>query len=276
MCRGRCWTGSWVCSTVGAVFEREDGTERYYVAAHRPDSEAVALAVAWAARFAQRHGHARAVMFVSGLAQLDPLARSLRLAPARLRRDRAFRAGGVTFEVATERQHPRHEPGGPVVGVWVDDRQVEKYLDGLNAPALCVVPWTRDGVDQWKANWGSTELRSGVAAGEPATVGNPVVVAALESLTIGVNLSTGLSHPSDKGRAVQMFRLLRDAGEPFVPTEVQAWAVRHGWRPGDARELAQLAQAILDRRAIRGGTMLWRKDIVDYWREQARSDPGEG
>jgi hypothetical protein len=88
---------------------------------------------------------------------------------------------------------------------------------------------------------------------------------------VAVNLSTGLSHPSDKAAAVQAFRLLRDASERFDASEVQAWAVRNGWRPRHARELAELSQAILDRRPIRGGRMRWRDDIIEQWREQARS-----
>jgi uncharacterized protein (TIGR02391 family) len=169
-------------------------------------------------------------------------------------------------DVITERHASTRRPDGPVVGLWVDDWQLEKRLDGLDAPALCVVPWNRADIDQWKANWNPTDLRTGEAAGQAATVGNPVVEAALRSLTVAVNLSTGLSQPSDRAAAVQAFRLLREAGERFEPSEVQAWAVRNGWRPRHARELSEVVQAIVDRRSIRGGRPRWREDIVEHWR----------
>jgi hypothetical protein len=68
---------------------------------------------------------------------------------------------------------------------------------------------------------------------------------------------------------VHAFRLLRDAGEEFVPSEVEAWAARNGWRSQHARQLAETAQAIIDRRPIRGGSSHWRRDIVEQWREEA-------
>lgn len=267
--------GSWPPAparpTVGGMFEREDHTERCYVDAHGPDDDAVKVALAWAVRFATEHGHRRAMVFTSTLSQVDSLANILGANPAKLRRDRSFRVGNVTVDLVTERQASTRRQDGPVVGLWVDDQQLEMRLDGLDAPALCVVPWNRADIEQWKANWNPADLRTGKPAGQAVTIGNLVVEAAMRSLTVAVNLSTGLSHPSDKEAAVQTFRLLRDSGERFEPSEVQAWAVRNGWRPRHARELAEVAQAIIDRRAIRGGRPRWRKDIVEYWREEARS-----
>jgi len=269
--RAEAWPPAGLAPTVGRMFEREDRTHRCYVDAHGPDDDAVKLALAWAVRHAGEHGQRRVMLFTATLSQVDSLANVLGLNPARLRKNKTFSLGGATVDVVTERHASTRRPDGPVVGLWVDDRQIEKRLDGLDAPALCVVPWNRADIDQWKTNWNPTDLRTGEAAEQLTTIGNPVVEAAMRSLTMAVNLSTGLSHPSDKEAAVQTFRLLRDAGEGFQPSEVQAWAVRNGWRPRHARELAEVAQAIIDRRPIRGGRQRWRKDIVAYWREEARS-----
>lgn len=80
---------------------------------------------------------------------------------------------------------------------------------------------------------------------------SPVVSAALRSLTAIVNVGTGLSHPSDRSSAVEMFRLLRDDGEAYDPDAVRAWTAQHGWAPADGRELAEVGQELLDRRALR-------------------------
>lgn len=256
----------------GVVFEREDLTERRFVDAHGYDPDAVKLSLGWLLRFAAEQGHGQVTVFVSTLTQVDSLAELVGIDPARLRKDRVFRVGHVAVKVVTERHLLQERLSGPVLGLWVDDGQLEKRLDGSDAPALCVVPWNPADIDQWKANWNPVNLRTGEPAGAGASVGNPVVVAALESLTNTVNLSTGLSHPSDKQAAVQAFKLLRDAGEGFVPAEVQSWAVTHGWKPKHARELRELAQAILDRRSIRGGRMRWRNDIVEQWRRTAARD----
>lgn len=258
----------------GEMVEWEDRTERGFVDAHGHDPEAVKLAIAWLVRVAAENGHGRVTVLVSSQNQLDSLAEILGISPARLRKDKVFSVEQVSVKVVTERQLLRESLEGAVLGLWVDDGQLEKWLDGADAPALCVVPWNRADIAQWKANWNPVDLRTGEPDGTGATVGNQVVVAALESLTAAVNLSTGLSHPSDKEAAVQVFRLLRDAGEPLDPSEVQAWAVTHGWRPKHARELAELAKAILDRRPIRAGRMRWKDDIVEQWREKSRGDGG--
>lgn len=257
------------------MFEREDRTERRFVDAHGYDPEAVKLATGWLVRFAMENDHGRVTVLVSTQNQVDSLAKILGLKPARLRKDKVFSAGQISVKLVTERQSLRERLEGALLGLWVDDRQLEKRLDGAHAPALCVVPWDRADIAQWKANWNPIDLRTGEPAGTGATVGNPVVVAALESLTTAVNLSTGLSHPSDKQAAVQMFRLLRDAGEQFDSSEIQAWAVAHGWRPQDARKLAELARAILDGRPIRGGRTRWKDDILEQWREEAHGDGGQ-
>lgn len=199
------------------MFEREDRTKRYYLDAHGLDGDGVKLAVAWLTEFAREHGHSRASLFTPTLAQVDRLAEILGLNPSRLRKDGAFTVRGIRVQVASERQAQQRRLEGPVLGLWVDDRQLEKRLDGLDAPGLCVVPWNRVDIEQWKANWNPIELRSGEPPDQPATIANPVVETALESLTTSVNLSTGLSHPSDKSAAVQAFRVLRDGGEPFPP-----------------------------------------------------------
>lgn len=252
------------------MFEREDRTERRFVNAHGHDPEAVKVAIRWLVQFAAESGHGRVTVLVSTQNQIDSLAEILGLKPARLRKHKVFSVGPVSVKVVTERQSLRERLEGALLGLWVDDGQLENQLDGADAPALCVVPWNRTDIAQWKANWNPVDLRASEPAGTGKTVGNSVVVAALESLTTAVNLSTGLSHPSDRQAAVQMFRLLRNAGEQFDPSEVQAWAVAHGWRPKHARELAELARAILDRKPLRGGRERWKDDIVEQWREMAR------
>jgi hypothetical protein len=67
-----------------------------------------------------------------------------------------------------------------------------------------------------------------------------------------------------------MFRMLRDGQESYRSGEVRAWAVRHGWRPEDARELADVAQKVLDRRPLRAGSEgRWREDALEQLRREA-------
>jgi hypothetical protein len=97
---------------------------------------------------------------------------------------------------------------GPVLAVWIDDNQLDE-LDTMRAPGLCANPWVRTDIDEWKTNWNPSDMRTGEPRGSQETVTNPVVARALQSPTSAVNVGTGLFHPSDKGAAMQMFKVLR-------------------------------------------------------------------
>lgn len=153
--------------------------------------------------------------------------------------------------------------------MWTSDKTLEK-IDSLSAPAICAVYWSPENIAAWKTNWNPTDIRTGRRGGSTDTVGNPVVTAALSSLTVVVNVGTGLSHPSDRASAIQMFTLLRDGGETYASDEVRAWAVRNGWDPKDARELAEVGQKILEGRRLRAGdTGVFRADSLATWRQEA-------
>ncbi|MFH1919094.1 MAG: hypothetical protein ABIP48_04285 [Planctomycetota bacterium] len=86
------------------------------------------------------------------------------------------------------------------------------------------------------------------------------MVRALEAITRRTNLSTGLTHLSDRNAAKEKFLRLHQAGEPLRAREIEYWAGRHGWLPRDAADLGALAEAIGQGRRprIRGGP---------YWAE---------
>lgn len=75
---------------------------------------------------------------------------------------------------------------------------------------------------------------------------NSVLENALSSLTSRVNLATGLTHPLDMDSAKEMFKILHENQIPLTATEIEQWAVNHGWEATDARELGNLGQRIGD------------------------------
>lgn len=255
------------------MFERQDNTERYFADAHGVDDDAVAEGMRWLLSFATDRGLHRAAIFVPSLPQVESLGRAIgEPAATALRKQRRVQARDIALELLTERGLPHSFDQGPVLAVWVDDKQLDK-LDALRAPGLCAIPWVRTDIDGWKTNWNPTDIRTGEQGGSDETVTNPVVAKALESLTFRVNLGTGLGHPSDKASAVQLFKALKSAHEDYDPDQVRAWAVRHGWSPDHARDLAELAQKVGDGRPVRAGKQrMWRSDIVKYWRVEAESE----
>jgi hypothetical protein len=125
--------------------------------------------------------------------------------------------------------------------VFYLDAKGMKKVDGLpGVETIVFVPWLRDEGDNWQRMWNAKVLGENI----PATARDldPEVVRRLDRLTTSINLSTGLHHPSDEGRAKQTFAELREQRKAIKPAEIEIWAVRNRWSPTHAAELRQLAQ----------------------------------
>lgn len=99
---------------------------------------------------------------------------------------------------------------------------------------------------------------------------SPLVTEALKSLTIRVNLATGLAHYSDESSAKEIFKLLHKEGVLLIAAEITPWAMANGWRTKDAQQLGDLAEKI-----GRGGKVVvrnknqWRDDIISQLKARA-------
>ena len=144
--------------------------------------------------------------------------------------------------MVTARYQPRSYPLGPTLAIWANDQRLEQ-IEELQPTVVCAIPWTRGGIDDWKANFSPRELRSGARA-MPTTVDNPVVAAALRSLTHMVNLSTGLGHPSDRAAAVTLFRILLQASVTTRPRCAPSRSTTDGGRETRASSKRSLEESV--------------------------------
>jgi hypothetical protein len=253
------------------MYEREDKTARFYASGEPGDDDVVRLGFMWLLQYCEDNRHKRAALVLPGVKNARYLDRILGdKVAAQLQKQRRLVVDDVTIEMFTQSQPPRAFDG-PVLAVWTNDKSLEK-LDVTGAAAIFAAPTHQDSIAAWRANWDPVDVRSGQNSGDGGSVGNPVVAKGLEYLTSGVNVGTGLSHPDDRSSAINLFRLLLAGGERFDPDEVRVWAVRHGWDPADARELADLADKVRHGRQLRTTGGEWRDDALDMLRREAAGD----
>ena len=148
------------------------------------------------------------------------------------------------------------------------DKDMLKAVDSVKSLKLAViVPWHMEEIAEWVRAWNPVIL--GKEHGEAERlIANPVVEEAIAMLTRHINLSTGLINPSDKRSAIELLKILRDNGELYDPASLRAWALRHGWSPQGAEDLEKYAQAVLDRKSVRGNKRAWRSDIIETLRQR--------
>lgn len=157
-----------------------------------------------------------------------------------------------------------------VVALWPNGAALQQLDDVATIKALGVLTWLIDDVRPWAVGVGAVDLL-GVAATHTPVIEDDVALGALRVLTNSVNLSTGLSHPSDWDHAVHMFRELRRRGHALDGAEIETWAIANGWSARHANEVGQLAREIADGKAkrtkSRGAGWKPTADNVKHWRE---------
>ena len=131
-----------------------------------------------------------------------------------------------------------------IIAFYAEDKILD-FIDGLSGVmGVVAVPWPLDGAKVWTDRW--TPRIHGRAAQAPAQLlTDPVIEHALRSLSRIANLAHDAMHPRDKQFADETLRILRAKGHSARADRIKSWAVREGWKPGAADELAKLAARVL-------------------------------
>lgn len=130
-----------------------------------------------------------------------------------------------------------------IIAYFAEDKMMET-VDGLAGfIGVVVVPEFSGEVDTWSARW--TPVVHGQQSTAPVRlISDTVVEKALQCLSGSVNLSHAVMNPRDKEHANETLRILRAKGHTFEPDKIKSWAIKNGWKPMAADELAKLAAKI--------------------------------
>ena len=160
--------------------------------------------------------------------------------------------------VEVHRETPRTLRGNAqrrqvVVALWPTAEDLDR-LDGLRGlEALVVVPWLEEKIAVWRRARRAVDLLGCESLPDLTRITDPIVEEATRSLTLRVNLSTGVGHPSDRAAAIETFKVLTSNGHVYDQTEIQVRAMANGWKAVQARELSGLAEGVQDGRRYRTG-----------------------
>lgn len=131
-----------------------------------------------------------------------------------------------------------------IIAYFAEDKMLEA-LDGLDLVAgIVAIPDLPEDATSWITRWNPV-VHGQQHASEPAPlIDDPVVANALSALTSWINLGHAVMNPRDKEHTDETLRILRAKGHALVPSQIKSWAIRNGWKPGAADELAKLAARI--------------------------------
>ena len=176
---------------------------------------------------------------------------------------------GITISLITDRKMIHSVQHKPIFVLYADKQMLDKIDSMKDIKNILVFPWMFNEIENWIATWNATELGKSPSK-KKEIIENPVVVQALKNLTSYVNLSTGIAHPQDRSATIWAFKILKQNHENFLADEIKSWLISQGhWRATAAEDATVIARGVLNGKSFRSGTRMWRKDIINIWREKA-------
>lgn len=214
--------------------------------------EALALALGYAQEIAKKVGTSDIILLTHTKHQLRHTGLASNLGDAVAKALLAGRnvplPSGATLRYGTL-QTLRYMSDRPVVIAYYADHELLDFVDGRSGVVGAVaVPWVPDEADQWRERW--APIVHGEKKDVPAAiVDDPVVETALCSVSGVINLAHSLLQSRDKEWVGDTLRILRANGHALDPAKIRNWAIRNGWKPGAADDLAKITRKILSLKA---------------------------
>lgn len=171
------------------------------------------------------------------------------------------------------RDRSTYDHMGPVFAVYPNQDLLDKIDTMPGVTDVLVLPWQHSMIKPWMDAWSPTQLGQAASPVSPVSLSDPVVEVALEELTNSVNLSTGITHPSDDSRAKETFRVLVKGGHRFDVDDVRAWLVGRGWQPRDADAVREVASGAVQGKHFRNIKYPMDDRDLKRWRDKASGTP---
>jgi len=153
---------------------------------------------------------------------------------------------------------------------WPDPSDISEFTswNSNRITALCVIAWNQEKLRPWVSE-AHPELLGDISAWRMRTRQlDPVIVAAMESITLSINHNNTIAAGYDKDDVVSGLLALHDAGHRLNGPALAGWAVAHGWRGKNPELLEKYVQAINrgSRPRTRRGA---RPGLIDHFRAKA-------
>lgn len=135
---------------------------------------------------------------------------------------------------------------GTILAVYCTSHDMHLIDSNSSADDIIFVSWLPDEANHWENTWHNHGLI--IMKGETSLNIPQIpeeIVQSLTNLTAIINLSTGLSHPSDKKHAEQIFKELSQKGYKADEEQIASWAMAHGWNASHLSDLKKLVRRYL-------------------------------
>ncbi|MDQ7831375.1 MAG: hypothetical protein RDU30_06570 [Desulfovibrionaceae bacterium] len=242
----------------------------YYIGSTGPQNEAIITGFRWLIKEAANQDRVGYVV-VFTKHELDNISHWSQLSPTlnTLHKSGVYQADSVTLNLITPRDR-YISASGPALVIY-GGQELLDFIDSFQAiTSVLYIPWQGQEHADWSATWNATRLGDDESqSSEQKEPLSGIVLSALESLTKLVNLSTGITHPSDREQAVRSLETLFHKQAQCDPETIRRQLIRLDWKPSDAAKVKEIADMIWDGRRPRKSTGRADEGLWKYWNERA-------
>lgn len=170
----------------------------------------------------------------------------------------------------------------PVLVLWPDRNTLADVLDRFpGMSALCVVPWLEAEVAAWvmavdPIRLGDTTAlpRPGSGPGPGPLILDAIVNTAMTSVSAGMNHNNSITGSAgyERDHVVAALMILREHGHELCGLELEAWALRKGWRSVNAAALHDWVDRINSGYRPRLKRGVFVPDTYELWVSDAGGD----
>lgn len=176
----------------------------------------------------------------------------------------------ITFNLRTARLEISDGTEDIVLSLYPTSRMTDNLNDLRRAKAIVVVPWIDKERDIWIKTWNPV-----IIGGAQEDVGSleldTRLKRALVELTNMINLSTGLTHSSDRDSAIQLLQILHQNRIELNPDNMKIWALQNGWNSDGANQLRDFAQGVIEGKKYRTSRVsMWNDKYIQELLEKSK------
>lgn len=181
-----------------------------------------------------------------------------------------FKNRKPVFKFETKKTYKdSYTPSEIVITCGLDSDDVLPIDDFYSVKAIIAFPWLANGLDKWVQTWNPTEIRGNQQAAAAYPEPTCVVKKAMEDLTASINMSTGITHPSDEEQA-KTYILTLHKYEPSLDVDiVGAYLVRElNWDTDHAKEIEKLINTLNNGKYFQGSRRTGLQRYYKQWKKE--------
>ncbi|MDO5070500.1 MAG: hypothetical protein Q4D78_09995 [Neisseria zoodegmatis] len=139
-----------------------------------------------------------------------------------------------------------YNSSGVVLALYCTSDDMNLIDSNTSADSIIFVSWLLKEANIWESTWYNNGLvvMNGEASQQIESLPKEVIQK-LELLTRIINLSTGLTHPSDQKHAERIFKELKEDGYKADEQLITSWAIANGWNARHLNDLKKLTKKYL-------------------------------